>query len=238
MLTAFVPSTCILRPLATRALHRSPSGLVEVQLVDRAADRSGSQAQHVGVDHGGPYVCVAEQLLDGPDVVSRLAEPSAATSTVVQPAAIVADDAPIVYMPGARAANKKCPSLSLSVSALVSALLSIGRRVTATCIPAAGEPSASFTTPLIDVDCAIVVDAKRSITTSVDFMHYSLVRPYEAARRYGLIAEHFWTISSPQCTHSHCGCETVRLDSRTVLRFRQAIPISSFRNPTKYFHAR
>src|SRR5512140_3892409 len=107
-----------------------------------------------------------------PTVIVIGAEPSAVTSTSDHPAAIASCDAPIVYRPGARAANEKWPSLSLSVSALVSSLLSIGRRVAATCIPAAGEPSAVFTTPLIDPACAIVVNAKRSITASVGFMRY------------------------------------------------------------------
>jgi hypothetical protein len=52
MVTAFFLCSSTLRPRATRMLRRHPCGLVEVALVDRAADSRRAQAEHVGADHG------------------------------------------------------------------------------------------------------------------------------------------------------------------------------------------
>jgi hypothetical protein len=38
-------------------------------VVERAAHAAAAAVQHVGVDHGGAHLGVAEELLDGPDVV-------------------------------------------------------------------------------------------------------------------------------------------------------------------------
>jgi hypothetical protein len=42
------------------------------ELVEGASDAAAEVEQHVGVDHGGAQVLVAEELLDGADVL-RLA---------------------------------------------------------------------------------------------------------------------------------------------------------------------
>ena len=42
------------------------------QAVQRAAHRAAAHAQHVGVDHRGADVGVAQQFLHGADVVTRL----------------------------------------------------------------------------------------------------------------------------------------------------------------------
>lgn len=44
------------------------------QRVEGAADAAGAEAEDVGVDHGGGDVAVAEELLDGADVVAALEE--------------------------------------------------------------------------------------------------------------------------------------------------------------------
>jgi hypothetical protein len=43
-------------------------------VVQRTADASGTSVEDVGVDHGGADVLVAEQLLDGPDIVAVFEE--------------------------------------------------------------------------------------------------------------------------------------------------------------------
>jgi hypothetical protein len=42
------------------------------ELVGRAADTKGPEFQNMGVDHCGGDVCVAEEFLDGPDVLPVL----------------------------------------------------------------------------------------------------------------------------------------------------------------------
>jgi Protein of unknown function (DUF1173) len=48
------------------------NALHELHLIERAAHAPPTAVEHVGVDHRGGYVAVAEQLLHGPDVVARL----------------------------------------------------------------------------------------------------------------------------------------------------------------------
>src|SRR5213593_719528 len=51
-------------------LMRSPA----VAFVQGAADTAAAAIEDVGVDHGGADVAVADELLDGPDVVAGLEE--------------------------------------------------------------------------------------------------------------------------------------------------------------------
>lgn len=51
-----------------RAAAHAPSGVS--QQVRRAAHAVAAAVEHVGVDHGGLDVVVAEELLDSPDVIA------------------------------------------------------------------------------------------------------------------------------------------------------------------------
>jgi hypothetical protein len=54
---------------ATRR-HRTRGALSDLRCVERAADAAGAVAEDMGVDHGRGDVAVAEELLDGSDVVA------------------------------------------------------------------------------------------------------------------------------------------------------------------------
>src|SRR5882672_10468865 len=49
-------------------------GRIDVEAVQRAHDSPGAAVEDVDVDHRGRDVAVAEELLDGPDVVAGLEE--------------------------------------------------------------------------------------------------------------------------------------------------------------------
>ena len=52
----------------------APAGSADREAVGGAQDAGGAAVQHVGVDHGGGHVAVAEELLDGADVGAVLQE--------------------------------------------------------------------------------------------------------------------------------------------------------------------
>jgi len=61
---------------ASRIVANTQTVYVALQRVKRAADTLAPAVEHMGVDHGGAHVLVAEQLLDGTDVVACLQQMS------------------------------------------------------------------------------------------------------------------------------------------------------------------
>lgn len=45
-----------------------------LDLIQRAADATPTAIQDMGVDHGGRHIAVAQQFLDGPNVIAGLQE--------------------------------------------------------------------------------------------------------------------------------------------------------------------